>query len=244
MRPLDACVGFVLRSVLGRAVGSGTGLKPEKDGIKALPLEALRRGVAGSARQEKGYFERSLTQVRLSLQASGWQICFYHAPPRENFSPLPWSETLPTSPPRPPRPALPRLDDFPVRVPDIIRFGDMDRQGHVNNAMYSTYFESGRVGVMYDADDGLQVEGCTTVLARIELDYLKELRWPGSLEVGTGIAEIGRSSYVFTQALFHEGACAARCRATMVLIDRQTRKARPLPPELVERLTRLLVRTR
>ena len=79
------------------------------------------------------------------------------------------------------------------------------------------------------------------MLARIEIDFLKELRWPGTVEIGTGIAEIGRSSYVFAQAIFHEGACAARARSTMVLIDRATRKARPLPPDLIARLKRILL---
>ena len=61
----------------------------------------------------------------------------------------------------------------------------MDRQGHVNNAVYPTYFETGRVARIYDPEDGFQVEGCTTVLARIEIDFLKELRWPGTVEIGT-----------------------------------------------------------
>jgi acyl-CoA thioester hydrolase len=150
--------------------------------------------------------------------------------------------TLQTSPQPSPRPPLPRIEDFPIRVPETVRFADMDRQGHVNNAVYPTYFESGRVGAIYDPHEGLQVEGCTTVLAHIEIDFLKELNWPGTIEIGTAIATIGRSSYVFTQAIFHEGACAARARSTMVLIDRATRKARPLPPELVARLTRWLAR--
>ena len=140
------------------------------------------------------------------------------------------------SPEKSARPALPRIEDFPIRVPDTIRFADMDRQGHVNNAVYPTYFETGRVGVIYDPQEGFQVEGCTTVLARIEIDFLKELRWPGTVEIGTAIAEIGRSSYVFAQALFHEDVCAARARSTMVLIDRATRRARPLPDELVAKL--------
>lgn len=143
------------------------------------------------------------------------------------------------SPSKPPRPALPRLEDFPIRVPDIVRFADMDRQGHVNNAVYPTYFETGRVPTIYDPANGLQVEGCTTVLARIEIDFMKELRWPGTVEIGTGIAEIRRSSYVFAQAIFHEGDCAARARSTMVLIDRATRKARPLPEDLVARLRKI-----
>jgi acyl-CoA thioester hydrolase len=149
---------------------------------------------------------------------------------------------LPEQTPKASRPALPRIEDFPVRVPDIIRFGDMDRQGHVNNAVYSTYFETGRVGFIYDPENGLQVEGCTTVMARAEIDYIKELRWPGIVEVGTGIAQIGRSSYVFAQAIFHDGVCAARARATMVLIDRATRQSRALPPELIARLTRRLMK--
>lgn len=143
------------------------------------------------------------------------------------------------SPPKSPRPALPRIEDFPIRVPDIIRFADMDRQGHVNNAVYPTYFETGRVPYIYDPEHGLQVEGCTTVLARIEIDFMKELRWPGTVEIGTGVAEIRRSSYVYAQAIFHEGECAARARSTMVLIDRATRKARPLPADLVMRLKKI-----
>ncbi len=146
------------------------------------------------------------------------------------------------SSPKSPRPAPPRIEDFPVRVTDNVRFADMDRQGHVNNAVYPTYFETGRVLRIYDPDHGFQVEGCTTVLARIEIDFLKELRWPGVVEIGTAIAEIRRSSYVFSQAIFSEGACAARARSTMVLIDRATRKARPLPPELVEQLNRILLK--
>ena len=145
------------------------------------------------------------------------------------------------SPQKSPRPALPRLEDFPIRVPDTIRFADMDRQGHVNNAVYPTYFETGRVPYIYHPEHGLQIEGCTTVLARIEIDFLKELRWPGTVEIGTAIAEIGKSSYVFAQAIFNEGACAARARSTMVLIDRATRKARPLPADLIARLKRILL---
>jgi acyl-CoA thioester hydrolase len=143
----------------------------------------------------------------------------------------------PTS--KPPRAAAPRLEDFPIRVPDIVRFADMDRQGHVNNSVYSTYLETGRVGVIYDTDQGLQVAGATTVLARVEIDFLKELRWPGTVEIGTAVAEIGRSSYTFAQAIFSDDACVAKARSTMVLIDLATRRARPLPATLVERLERL-----
>ena len=38
---------------------------------------------------------------------------------------------------------------------------------------------------------------------------MKELRWPGTVEIGTGIAEFGRSSFKVAQAIFHDGVCAA-----------------------------------
>jgi len=137
---------------------------------------------------------------------------------------------------------LPELGQFPGRTHDIIRFGDLDPQGHVNNTVFATFFETGRVAFLREPGNALSPPGTTSVLARLDINFLKELHWPGEVEIGTGIAEIGRSSYVFAQAIFHEGDCAARGRSTMVLIDRATRKARELPPDLVERLTRLKVR--
>jgi acyl-CoA thioester hydrolase len=109
----------------------------------------------------------------------------------------------------PPPPEPPPLADFPSACPTSIRFGDLDRQGHVNNAVFATSFESGRVGLIYDAENGPQVPGATSVVVRLEIDFLRELRWPGTVEIGTAVAEIGRSSYCFAHATFHEGACAA-----------------------------------
>jgi acyl-CoA thioester hydrolase len=84
------------------------------------------------------------------------------------------------------------------------------------------------------------VSGATSVVVRPEIDFLRELRWPGTVEIGTAVAEIGRSSCCFAHAIFHEGACAATGCTTMVLIDRETRRSRPLPPELFARPQGLL----
>ena len=37
--------------------------------------------------------------------------------------------------------------------------------------------------------------GLTFVMVRMEVDYVKELHWPGSIDIGTGVAEFGRSSF-------------------------------------------------
>jgi acyl-CoA thioester hydrolase len=123
----------------------------------------------------------------------------------------------------------PRLADFPRRGPDTIRFADLDPQGHVNHAKFATYMETSRAAIIRDPDHSLQVEGATSVMARIEINYLREMQWPGTVEIGTAVAEIGRSSYTFSHALFQGGECAGTGRVTMVLIDRETRR-RPLSP--------------
>jgi acyl-CoA thioester hydrolase len=137
---------------------------------------------------------------------------------------------------QPSRRAVPRLDDFPYVHAEPIRYADMDRQGHVNNAIYSTFLESGRVNLFRDPRSGLDTADVETVLARIEIDYLLELRWPGTVQIGTGVARVGRTSVVLDQAVFSEGACAAVATAVMVLMDRATRRPRPLPEDAVAKL--------
>ena len=137
---------------------------------------------------------------------------------------------------------LPALEQFPGRTHDIIRFGDLDPQDHVNNTVFATFFETGRVAFLREPGNALSPPGTTSVLARLDINFLKELHWPGAVEIGTGVAEIGRSSFTFLQAIFHEGGCAATARATMVMIDAATRKSRPLPPEAMARLQALRVR--
>ena len=137
---------------------------------------------------------------------------------------------------------LPRLEQFPGRTGDIIRFGDLDPQGHVNNTVFATFFETGRVMLLRDPGNELNAPGTTSVLAQLDIRFLKEMHWPGTVEIGTATTRIGRASYTFLQAIFHEGACAATADATMVMIDAATRKARPLPQEVVARLEKLRLR--
>ena len=132
---------------------------------------------------------------------------------------------------------VPRQEQFPGQATDTIRFGDLDPQGHVNQAIFLTYFESGRVAMFRNPDLSIGVPGVTFVMVRMEVDYMKELRWPGNLEVGTGVAEFGRSSFKAAQVIFHDGVCAAAGRATLVCMDLKTRKATPLPDAAVERLS-------
>lgn len=122
----------------------------------------------------------------------------------------------------------PRIESFPHVVRDTIRYADTDRQGHVNNAVFATFLETGRVTILYDARARPAGEGREFVIARLELAFLAELRWPGEVVIGTRVDGLGRSSVRLDQALFQDGACAARALTTIVLIDGLTRRATPL----------------
>ena len=119
---------------------------------------------------------------------------------------------------------------------DKIRFGDLDPLGHVNNAAYSTFSESGRVAFV-DALGWPALSAETMwVLARLTIEFRAPLRFPGRVEVGTRPARIGRSSVVFTQGMFAGEVCAATAVAVAVLADRGTERSTPLPDELRRRL--------
>ena len=45
-----------------------------------------------------------------------------------------------------------KYEEFPLKTYDKIRYADTDRQGHVNNAVFSTFLETGRVKILYNPD--------------------------------------------------------------------------------------------
>ena len=127
----------------------------------------------------------------------------------------------------------PRLEDFPYRLSDNVRFGDLDPNQHVNNAVYATYFETGRVTLMKDRSLGLVPEGLAWIMVRLDIHFRAELRWPGTIDLGLGVTKLGRTSVTFEQVVFSAGQCVASAQAVTVLIDDLTRKPTPLTENLI-----------
>ncbi len=138
--------------------------------------------------------------------------------------------------------AEPRLEDFPYRLTDNVRFADLDPNQHVNNAVYATYFETGRVTLMKDRSFGLMPAGLAWIMVRLDIHFRAELRWPGTIELGLGVARLGRTSATFDQVVFSQGRCVASAQAVTVLIDEITRKPTPLTGEIIENFRRWLRR--
>ena len=129
--------------------------------------------------------------------------------------------------------STPRLEDFPYRLSDNVRFADLDPNQHVNNAVYATYFETGRVSLMMDSSYGLMPDGVTWIMVRLDMHFRAELRWPGTIEMGLGVTKFGRTSVTFDQVVFSKGICVASAQSVSVLLDEATRKPTPLTEEIL-----------
>jgi acyl-CoA thioester hydrolase len=137
-----------------------------------------------------------------------------------------------------------QLKDFPVRSFDKLRYADTDRQGHVNNAVFATFLETGRVEFLYDNEFPVFSRGASFVIASLELNFLKEMNWPGQVDIGTGVLKVGNSSIQLYQQLFQNDQCVATSESVIVQVDDQTGRSKPLEEKAKKMLGRWLVKIR
>ena len=125
------------------------------------------------------------------------------------------------------------LDGYRVRLPIQVRFRDSDLLGHLNNAVYSTYFESGRMEYWAQFTGGHSFDNWPFILARTEIDFLAEAHPGQALTLGVRVARIGRKSFDFEYLLVRDddGREVARGRSVQVMFDYRSKKTRPVSDE-------------
>jgi len=124
------------------------------------------------------------------------------------------------------------LDRYPFWTEEKLRNADTDRQGHVNNAVFATFFEAGRIEVLGDPRIAAITATTSIVVVRLLIDYQKELFFPGRVRIGTRTTKVGRSSFQFEQSLQSADAEHGHAEATCVLIDKASRKPTPVSEAL------------
>jgi acyl-CoA thioester hydrolase len=114
-----------------------------------------------------------------------------------------------------------------IRVSLALRWRDMDMLGHLNQSVYHELLEEGRGALLTSlgGDDAFAF-----VLARVELDHLREVRLDaGHVDVDVRVTAVGRSSFtVEHDLLLPDGAVAARGRCVLVAWDPAARTSRAL----------------
>lgn len=121
-----------------------------------------------------------------------------------------------------------------------LRFNDTDRLGHVNNAVFAVMLEQGRSELAVEAGLPIGSEGTALVIVRLELDFLREMAWPGAVTVETEVARLGNRSFTLRQRLISDGEACARAVTVLVVMDRASRRAVPLEGAWRDSLTRWL----
>ena len=113
------------------------------------------------------------------------------------------------------------------------RWGDSDAFGHINNALYSRYYESARVAYFEEAMDMKfkmdSKEGL--ILADMKVAFLQQLHYPIVMEIGSRVSRLGNSSLVLDAAIFIKGTdtLVNTSRATLVYFDFKNNDKKPIP---------------
>ncbi len=137
----------------------------------------------------------------------------------------------------------PRLPDYPVTVEGLVRWGDMDAMGHVNNAAYFTYFESARI-LYFDRiglNESFKKTGVGPILASTRCDYVKAMTYPDQCVVGARVREVRTTSFTMDYAVFRgaEREVAAVGSGVVVLFDYKKNVKVAIPGELRQRIDAL-----
>lgn len=113
-----------------------------------------------------------------------------------------------------------------------IRFGDIDRLGHVNNAVYAQFFDIGRVEFLKRHMPGLRFDGRTLVLVHLETDFIRPVFEHDRIAVETYMERIGGKSITMMQEIRDEaGVLRARCRSVLSTLDMADGGSFPMPAD-------------
>jgi acyl-CoA thioester hydrolase len=134
----------------------------------------------------------------------------------------------------------------PVRVPIDIRWRDLDPLGHINNAVYLTYFEIARVHYAQALLPGAQPVDARTpiprdfqfLVAEISCRYRSPAMMGDRLEIAIHVSRVGRKSFDFEYRLIdaNTGRLVADGRSTQVWFEYSAGESRPVPEEMIRRI--------
>ena len=123
-----------------------------------------------------------------------------------------------------------------------IRWGDMDVLGHVNNTIYFRYMETGRIAFLEDLNGKFDAKGEGPVIVTAYCSFIKQLKYPGEIEIRTFAGAPGRSSFEVTHEIRlvgedgEAGAVHAEGGGKVVWIDFALEKSVPLPERVRQAL--------
>ena len=125
-----------------------------------------------------------------------------------------------------------KISDYKYKTPIFIRFSDIDNVGHVNNAIYLTYFEVARYNYWKDVIHwNLREHG--VIVGRTEVNYLKQITLEDQIFCYVRTTRIGNSSFdvmhVLVKITPHGEEICTTCKTVCVSYDYSANKSIPIP---------------
>jgi acyl-CoA thioester hydrolase len=119
-----------------------------------------------------------------------------------------------------------------------VRFRDLDALGHVNNAVYLTYFEVARMHYWKEVFSENPYLNILFLVVRSECDYRSQAQLGDILRVAVRIPEIRNSSFVLDYLVTEivTGRLVAEGRTVQAFYDHTTKKSKPIPEEIRKRI--------
>jgi acyl-CoA thioester hydrolase len=127
-----------------------------------------------------------------------------------------------------------RMDDFRLWVPVRPRFRDTDAMGHLNNAVYVTYFEVARAEYWRAMTGDTNYQRVPFILAHTTIDFRSPAFVHEMLEIGIRIARLGTKSFAFDYRIVEQATRRLVCEghSVQVIFDYERNASFPLPDPL------------
>lgn len=133
------------------------------------------------------------------------------------------------------------MTHFHFYHPIEVRYGDLDPQGHVNNAKHLTYFEQARIAYwiklrLFTKDQSFMELG--VILADVHITYLEPIYYGQNIQVGVHVSKLGNKSMTWEQNVVDAdtGKELAKGEVIMVAYDYRAEKTISIPQEWREKI--------
>lgn len=123
---------------------------------------------------------------------------------------------------------------FRFHIPLQVRFRDVDIMGHVNHAVYFSFFEMARTEYWMSLLRLRRLRDLGIIVVRAECSYKSAAQYAEWLDVSVGITEIRNSSFVmeYEARERRSGNVVATGSTVQVLFDYTRNRAKVVPPAL------------
>ena len=126
------------------------------------------------------------------------------------------------------------MQGFRVVTPLVPRFRDTDAMGHLNNAVYVTYFEMARTAYWRELTGDRDYQKVPFILAHTTIDFRSPAFVHETLLVGIRVARLGNRSFECAYRVAEETTDRLVCegRSVQVIFDYARGESYSMPEEL------------